>query len=96
MADDKLAEGNEFARLRELNNAEEAVRFRIAYKSFIGRPPDRDSHTDAEYFRLMTVHQRSAADLLALAQVHATLAVADEIRAFRERYRAPGGWAHGN
>lgn len=67
----------------EATNYEEALRLRIAYEEALGvlnREP-------APSWQGRLYAQRNAEALLALAQMHATLAVADEVREARERMR---------
>jgi hypothetical protein len=77
-----------------LDNAAEAVRLRLAYKEALedlGRPAQwgREAGKGGDIWRAKVFAQRNCEALLTLANMHATLAVADEIRELRKRYRMP-------
>lgn len=80
----------------QATNYEEAGRLRLAYTTALEQLGDQPhSQSNERAWRTAVYRQRNAEALLALAQMHATLAVADELRANRERMRLPGGRGYG-
>lgn len=75
----------------QATNYEEAGRLRLAYTTALEQLGDQPhSQSNERAWRTAVYRQRNAEALLALAQMHATLAVADELRAARESAREIG------
>jgi hypothetical protein len=80
-----------------MDHMAEAMRLRLAYKQALedlGHPAQwaNERGNQNDIWRAKVFAQRNCEALLTLANMHATLAVAAEIRAFRERYRVPGSY----